>query len=419
MLKILLKLTLISLIIPLVFSCVFSEDKSVPVLTVVYTDFEDAITIEGLIEPVHSTTMACPRNIEGTVTYIVEDGSFVEEGEIVCQIEVPELQTEYDKLLIDLENAEANLTKTIADLEMQYALVEAQVKSNDAETLIAQLDSLQLKYAPPNQRKIKELELEKVLIDKQKHEKKLKALNVIQQSEVKKLELSIQRLKNRIKTTKEQIDALTLKAPKKGLAVKGYHFITWTKIQVGDIVWSNMPLITLPQLTEMRAKIQATEKDFKFINVGDSVFYTFDAMPENKGWGKITKKAPVGKPIKQNSKIKYFEIDASIDSVLVTPEIGISAECRIVMKQLEDTIVIPQISIFDVDSMKVVYVKKDNGFQLRQVLTGVSSSKETVITSGLKSDEAIALIKPDASLIKDRVVLPDSTTQQINKVEEK
>lgn len=412
MLKHLLSSTLIIFTLLLISSCVFNEDKELPVLLVSNTNFEDVLSIEGYVEPVYSTTMACPRNIEGTVTYIVEDGTYVEEGQIVCQIEVQELQTRYDQLVIDLENAEANLSKTTADLDMQYALLDAQVQNNDAETQIAQLDSLQLIYAPPNQRKIKELELEKVIIEKEKYAKKINALKIIQQSEVKKLELNIQRLSNRAKTTKDQIDQLTLRAPKKGLAVRGYHYVTQEKIQVGDIVWSNMPLLTLPQLDEMKVKILASERDFKYINVNDSVYYTFDAMPENKAWGKIIKKAPVGKPIKKDSKVKHFEIEASIDSTTFNPDIGISANCHIIMKQVKDTIVIPQISIFDEDSIKVVYVKIKKGYEMRQVLAGVSSPKEVVITSGLRANEFVALTKPASSDIEKKTLLPDSIIKQ-------
>lgn len=381
------------------------QDNETLIYTISKGDFNHILSINGFVEPVNTTTLVCPRNIEGIISFLIEDGVFVEAGDTVAIIEVTELQNEYDKILLDLENANAELTKTRANSEMQYALLEAQVKNNEADTKIAQLDSLQLEYATPSQKKIKEMELEKVIIEKKKYEKKLKSLEIIQQSEIKRMELRIQRLANRLQTTKDRLDNLILKSPQKGLATRSKNFLTNTKMLVGDPVWGNMPIIIIPEMSRMKIKIFAPEKDYKAINVNDSVSYHFDAMPDNIAWGKILKKSPVGQQQNQKSKLKYFEIEASIDSVLSMPEPGFTAKCNVFLKQVKDTIVVPQIAVFDEDSIKVVYVKTKSGYEMRQVLQGVSSSKEVIITSGLKENEKISLIKPEASSIKEKTIL--------------
>ncbi len=396
------------------FSC-SQENKDISTYIVSNKNFENILEIEGYVEPVQSTTLTCPRHVDGIVTFLVEDGTYVNEGDVVCVIEFQELQNEYDQILTNLEETKAELNKIKADLYMQYALLEAQVKNNDAETKIAQLDSLQLQYLTPSQKRIKELELEKVAIEKFKYEKKLEALSIINQSEIKKMEINIQHLSNRVQSTKERLDELTLKAPKKGLATRAIYRITNKKLQVGDPVWGNMPLIIIPELEEVKINIWAPEKDYKYINVDDSVYYYFDAMPGNMAWGKILKKAPVGQPQKEGSKVKLFEIEASVDSMLSLPEPGFTANCHVILKQIKDTIVIPQIAIFEEDSMKVVYVKKDKSYEMRQILTGLSSPKEAIIGTGLKRKEEVALSKPETSLIKEKTILPDSIAKQSNK----
>ena len=396
----------------LIYSCSSDNDKDVSTYVVSHTNFENTLMIDGYVEPVRSSAASCPPYIEGVLAFIIEDGTYVKEGDVVANIEVQELQTNYDQLLVDLENAEANLNKIRSDLDMQYALLEAQVKNNEADTEIAQLDSLQLIYSTPNQRRIKELDLEKVTIEKNKYEKKLEALSIIQQSEIRRMELEIQNFSNRAKSAKQQIDALTVKAPQNGMAVRSTNFLTGKKLQVGDPVWHLMPLVTLPDFSEMKVKIMAPEIDYKYISVNDSVFFTFDAMPGNMAWGKILMKSPVGKQHKEGSKVKFFEIEASIDSTLTMPEPGFTADCRIILKQVKDTIVVPQIAIFEEDSMKVVYVKKKRGFERRQVQTGLSSPKEAIVAAGLQGKEIISLAKPQASSVKKTVllpVIPDST----------
>ena len=389
------------------FSCT-SENENTSLYVISNRDFEDILYIEGTVEPVNSTTVTCPRNFDGVIAQLIEDGTPVEEGDVICVLEMQELSSQYDDLLTNLENARAVQSKTIADLDMEYALLEAQVKNNEAATKIAQLDSLQLIYSTPIQRRIKELDLEKVAVEKNKYEKKIQSLEIIQQSELRRRELNVQRLASRAQAVKERLDNLTIKAPKKGLAIRANYDVTGEKLQVGDPVWNAMPLVIIPDLLEMKVKILAPEKDFKYINEGDSVMYTFDAMPENKAWGKITKKTLVGRQIRRNSKVKRFEIEASIDSVLVMPEPGFTANCHIILKQVKDAIVVPQVAIFEEDSMRVVYVKKNGGFETRQISIGISSPKEAVITAGLQKDETVALVKPESSSIKETVLFSDS-----------
>jgi multidrug efflux pump subunit AcrA (membrane-fusion protein) len=396
-------------------SCTSDRHKDVPTYTVSYGNFENSITLDGLVEPIKTSVAMCPLDIRGTITYLVEDGTYVHEGDIICKIEFQELQVDYEDRLLDLEEANAILSKTKANLDLQYALLEAQVETNNANTKIAQLDSLQLIYSPANLRKIKELELEKAAIQKKQYDTKLQALDVINQTEIRRRELRIQRVVNRVESLKKRLDELNIKAPKDGIAIVSINRATDSKHKVGSMVWSNMPIVSIPELSEMKVIIKAPETDFKHINVDDSVVYTFDAMPGNKAWGKIQMKSPVGSPYKRGSKVKFFEVIAAIDSAISMPAPGYTANCHVIVKEIKDTLVIPQVSVFEEDSVKIVYVKNKNRFEMRQILTGLSSSKEVVVTSGLKENDAIALTKPDHSLINDKIILiNDSLLKQKN-----
>ncbi|MDR0843797.1 MAG: efflux RND transporter periplasmic adaptor subunit [Tannerella sp.] len=392
-------------------SCTSPDSGNVSTYTVTRGDFENVLYIDGYVEPVRSTTATCPPYVEGVIGFLVEDGTYVKEGDLVAIVEVAELQTSYDSWVTALENAEVDLNMTRANLDMEFALLDAQVKNNEAETQIARLDSLQLQYATPNQVKIKELELAQVSIQKNRYEKKLQALDIIQQSEIRAKELQVRQLANRLQTAKEKLDALTVKAPKDGLAIRATSPMTRQKLQVGDPVWHLMPLVNLPEFTAMKVKIQAPETDYKYINIKDSVLFSFDAMPDNLAWGKIEMKSPVGRQYKEGSKVKFFDIEASIDSTLEMPEPGFTANCRIFLKQIKDTLLIPQIAIFEEDSLKVVYVKQGKHFDMYQVTTGITSPKEAIITAGLQGDEVISLVRPPASAIRKKQFLPPDSVR--------
>ena len=395
------KLLLTISILTFFFSCQSQENKEAPTYTVKHSDFEDFLLIDGFVEPVQTISVSCPREADGIVTFLIKDGTYANQGDVVCTIEDKEVKKRYDEAIVNLETANAGLNKSKADLDLQYALLEAQVKNNAAETDIAELDSLQLKYLSPNQQKIKKLELEKVAIEKHKLEKKLKSLAIINQSEIKKSEFEIQRLTSLIASSKEQLDGLSLKAPHNGMIYRAKYY-TGSMVKEGDNVWNNMPVVTIPDLTKMKVRIIASEGNYKRININDAVELTFDAMPKNKAWGKILSKSPVGQPIKENSKIKTFEIEATIDSSLMIPGPGLSANCKVIIKQVKNVLIIPVIAIFEKDSLKVVYVKKSGKYEMRQVLSGATSPKNAVITSGLRVNEQISLLEPKSTLIEKK-----------------
>ena len=370
--------------------------------------FSDELIIEGTVEAVNSATIACPSRINGTIKYIVEEGAYVHKGDTVCILENSELSNNYENLLANVEKSKAQYEKSKADLKMSYAVLKAQVENNNAQTQITNLDSAQLSYLSPQQRKIKELELEKAAIEKAKYEKKLEYLEKINKSELEKLKLQIDRTQFRADRIKERLDNMVLISPQDGLVLRGIAWATGNKVQEGDQGWSGMPVATIPDMTEMKVVIQAPESEYKRIKENDQVLYTFDAMPGNRAWGKILKRAPMGKPINNKSKVKYFEITATVDSFKVIPDLGISANCKVMLAEVTDTVVVPQLAIFDEDSISVVYVKHGHHFEKREVLLGESSPKEAVIIAGLNGDETVSFEKPLSSKIKSTILLPDS-----------
>lgn len=388
-------------------SCNFKENENIPVYNIEKKDFESSIVLSGIVEPILYTTLFCPMNVNGTITFLIDDGVYVEEGEVVCVIKDENNEDEYDNLQTFIEAVEAELTKKKAELDFQFALLQAQVDNNDIDTEISNLDSLQSRFSSPIQRRISELQLERAYIEKNRLDRKLESLEVINQSEIRTLEIQLQRLYARLQTAEDVLNSLTIKAPKAGLAIIAESRRSQAKLIPGDDVWENIPIIIIPEDSEMKVTMKVNETEFRYINLNDSVSFTFDAMPDNWGYGRITKKLPVGQPISRNSKVKFFEVEASLDSFLIKPESGFTANSKVITDHLRDTIVVPQISIFNSDSIQAVYVKKNRKYELRQIKTGKSSLKDAVVSEGLQIGEQISLIQPKSSLVSGRKLLSE------------
>ncbi|MDA3930266.1 MAG: hypothetical protein PF541_15055 [Prolixibacteraceae bacterium] len=390
------------------YSCRNTDTSNSVLFQIQSATYTDDVLVDGTVEAVNSSTLACPRRLEGTIVFLIEEGVLVEEGDTVCILENRESENYLENLVVKVEQSKAQLAKSKADLEMQYALLEAQVQSNEAQTSITNLDTAQIKYLSIQQQKIKELELQIAVIQKEKFQKKLHFLEQINESELKKLKLQIEQDENQVDHIKSILNEMVMLAPQNGMAIRAKSWRSGEKVQEGDEVWGGMPLVKIPDKTEMKVIIQASESNYKRISEGNKVEYTFNAMPGNLAWGSIQKKAPMGKPIKRNSKVKQFEITATVDSFKVIPELGLSANCKVILTEVFDTIVIPQLAIFDEDSIKVVYVKKRKKFEKREILLGESSLKQAVIIAGLNGNEIISFQKPTKTKMKRIVLLPDS-----------
>jgi multidrug efflux pump subunit AcrA (membrane-fusion protein) len=99
------------------------------------------------------------------------------------------------------------------------------------------------------------------------------------------------------------------------------------------------------------------------------------------------------------SKVKFYELIIDVDSCHERMKPGLSASCEIILSEAKDTLYVPTMAIFDVDSSKVVYVRKKESYIPVKVKTGFSGSSYTIISDGLTGDEIIALSEPPNSLI--------------------
>ena len=170
----------------------------------------------------------------------------------------------------------------------------------------------------------------------------------------------------------------------------------------GGMLFPELPLMTIPDLTEMQVKAEVQEVDYKRIEQGQKVTIMVDASNgiQTTGLVKLKPMAPKIKYISEQVQYKYYEIIISVDSCHNRMPPGLSARCNIMINEVKDTVVVPTIAIFDRDSMKVVYVADGESFIAAKVETGLSNSSRTIITSGLKGKETIALAEPPQKFIK-------------------
>ena len=375
-------------------SCSTDKGRALPLYAIERTDYEDVLVVEGYTESVNSVNVNCPRDVDGTIIHIVENGTFVNRGDTVCIVEDVNIVNRVEDWEIELEGMYAEMEKLKATQRLEYALLEAQVRNNEAETLLADADSLRMLYMSATDRRVKELQLEKARIERVQLARKLEVTKVVHRTDRMKLEKRIEWMERQLEKEREKLASLVLTAPRSGIAVRARRN-PWSDVKwvIGDNIWNGRTVVTLPDFHNMKVLIYAQEAEFKRLHEGDKVTFTFDAMPGNQAWGRIKKLSPVGQA-RSNSAVKTFEVEATVDSMRTPVDPGMSALCRVYLRHVPDTIVVPTISVFDKDSLKVVYVEHKGRYEEREVTLGESSPRSTIIAEGLAVGERISLIKP-------------------------
>lgn len=337
----------------------------------------------------------------------------------------PGLESMYQQTRNSLDSLEAALKKTEADNRLNRALLEAQLATNEAQLKISSIDSLHLKFASELQRKLLVLEIKKALIEKEKSEKKLAAITLIGENDIKQINSRIIQQKSKLQSMADQVNSLTIIAQRDGeitrtespvfsiMGSQGNGTIGGP-MKEGSVLFMNNPVLQFPDLSKMQISAEVAEADFKKIEKDQRVIITVDAAEKLITTGRISRKNLIGRNAQMysESKVKFYEIIMDVDSCHAKIKPGLSASCEITISEAKDTLFVPTLAVFERDSSKVVYVRKKDSYIPVKVQTGISGNSYTIITGGLSGDEIIAITEPPTSSISsdpDQEGRPDST----------
>jgi HlyD family secretion protein len=399
-------------------SCTDRSNESIVTYHLKKSDFVESIAVSGTVQAVSSIPVNPPRtsSLTMTVVRLAEDGAFVKKGDTLCVLSVPELETAHNETLTLIENLEAELKKGEADNQLNNALIEAELKTSEAQLKIAFIDSLKIKYATEMNRRLIELEIKKAVIEKQKVERKLASAKMIGETNIAQKKARIMQEKMREQTYADQIRSLTIIAQRDGVVIRTIAPTIIVSMSGGGIGTYGGPVregsviigiltsvLQFPDLSRMQISTDVSESDYKRIEKGQKVIISVPAAQQLITTGRINRKnfAPSQAMRNTNSKVKFFEIIIDVDSCHAKMKPGLSANCEVILKQEKDTVFVPTLAIFGKDSSRVVYVREKKLFRPVKIKTGTSGNSYTLITEGLKGDEIIALSEPPYNIIKN------------------
>ena len=372
------------------------EDPNEPMLyRVAKTHFQERVLAEGVLEAKEAQFLVTPRVWpQPKIGYLAPEGSKVVKGQLVVQLESDEIEIRYVNALDELGIAKAEANEKEARIRLESILQRAKLKNAEAVAAISRLQVKKLTLAVPKLRKLTELELKKSELEAEKARKKLASLKIIEEEERALHRAKIKKAQGKVTQQKRFLDQLALKAPRDGIVVYQKNRSTGEKVQEGDSLYGGMPVVKIPDLSVMQAKLSVTEVEAQTLKKGQEAVVTIPSLRGLLLTGSVTKVARRAVPVKRGSKVKRVEIVVEITSDHEDLATGLTANAAILVEDLKDVFVIPADCLFDLDSTRVLYVRRGGSFSPESVKIMSRGDDFVAITANLKDGEMIALRVP-------------------------
>ena len=162
------------------------------------------------------------------------------------------------------------------------------------------------------------------------------------------------------------------------------------RVSQGDYVASGAVLFDIANLSNVWAMFDAFEVDLPFLNRGDQVHFTLQALPGKTYTGRIAFIDPIINPSTRTARVR---VEVANSQMELKPEMYATAEVNAPLQGYKDRIVVPQTAVLWTGKRSIVYVRQPDAstptFLMREVELGPSLGNAYVILKGLSEGEEV------------------------------
>ena len=161
----------------------------------------------------------------------------------------------------------------------------------------------------------------------------------------------------------------------------------------GDQVGAGDSAFRLDDLSSLLVDVKVSEVDINSVSIGQPVTLTFDAILGKEYHGKVVEVTQAGTA---DQGVVNFTVTVELTDADSMVKPGMTAAVNIVVKEMQDVLLVPNRAIRVVNGQRVVYLLV-NGKPVQKDLTlGSSSDTMSVVASGdVKEGDTVVLNPPD------------------------
>ncbi|MEE2889422.1 MAG: efflux RND transporter periplasmic adaptor subunit [Planctomycetota bacterium] len=196
------------------------------------------------------------------------------------------------------------------------------------------------------------------------------------------------------------IERMTIVAPSEGVVFYGNPDRTWEDdIRVGENVYFNRVILTLPDPSEMAVSINIHEADIDKIAEGMSAVTRSDVQKDRVFHGEVIKIDSVANAGNRRwgDQIRRFKVEVSLQGNDLELKPGTSAEVEIHTGDLVDVLYVPLQAVHAEAGKYYCFLDKASGKEKTEVSVGRSNDSFLEIVDGLEEGQHVLLYKPESA----------------------
>ena len=402
---------------------------------------EVTITEQGTVQSAENTEIKCRVRGFSTVTYIIDAGTEVKEGDVLVRLDTKRVEDAISKHTTESHTARATLEESIANLN-QRLLAEDAYLEGEYKTRLQKLER-QLKVARTNLETAEthlansrsmfnrgfvtllevesneftvtraKLELEVIetdlrVLDKYTRNMRLETIRGQLAAAKSKKEADQSGLamdEGRRDRAIRELEYCVIKAAKAGLVIypSSAAWKDTPDVTVGAGVRRDQTLLLMPDLSKMQVKVGIHESMIARVHVGMEAKVT---LANSVLDGKVSSVASVARPAGwwTGNVVKY-------DVIIDVPPMddlkpGMTAEVDLLLASYEDVVSIPVASITQTEEGCFCWLKRGDEFVRAPIILGDGNDIFLVVQQGLELGDEVALSPQAVMADRDETFKP-------------
>lgn len=206
----------------------------------------------------------------------------------------------------------------------------------------------------------------------------------------------VQEAEARLASARAQLRLCEVRADVPGIVV--YRPVLFAsdqrKPQIGDQVWANQPLLTLPDISRMTVETRVREVDIHRISENQRVSVHVAAYPDLRLTGRVSLIGTLAQEDGSRRNTKYFGVTVEVNESDARLRPGMTASVEIHVEEREGVLFVPIQAVFEREGRQIVYVRKLGRFSEREVVIGSVNRDLAEIEGGLRPGDRVALSDP-------------------------
>ena len=270
----------------------------------------------GTLEAINNKLFILPRYsmywYQMRIIGILENGTMVNEGDSIIQIDPSEVNKMIIERETNLETQMANLEKLQVSQSTQLSELEARIRSEMASFNLKKIELESSLFETERHQAIKKLEFKQAELNLAKEQRKLELAKIIQDNDSKIQQIRIQQIERDLEQFYMILPMLTVRSSVAGVFQRGRSWRTGQNLVLGDQVYTGDSMGNVPELKWMKINTFINENDFLKLQVGQKVNVRLDATPELTFKGEVSYIGKLCRLKEYNSKQKGFDVEVKL-----------------------------------------------------------------------------------------------------------